>query len=209
MQLENNNILNEEELFNLLNEYNSENINALKKLVLHNLKFINYITKKYEFSGINNEELISIGTIGFIKAINTFNINKGYKLATYSSRCIENEILMNIRKNKKIENKISVETIISIDENGQKSAIKNLLTDDRYNIEEHVIRNYENKIINDVVNELPDRDQEIIKLYFGFYNDVCYTEEEISKIYNISQSRISKIIRNNLPKIKQKYLERV
>ena len=116
---------------------------------------------------------------------------------------------MNIRKNKKIENEISVETIISIDENGQKSAIKNLLTDDRYNIEEHVIRNYENKIINDVVNELPDRDQEIIKLYFGFYNDVCYTEEEISKIYNISQSRISRIIRNNLPKIKQKYLERV
>lgn len=205
MQLENNNILNEEELFNLLNEYNSGNKDSLKKLVLHNLKFIIDITKKYELCGINNEELISIGTIGFIKAINTFNINKGYKFITYISRCIENEILMNIRKNEQFEDKIVLYSCISKNEFNSEQ----LLIDDKYNTEEIVIKNYENKIIDDVVNELPDRDQEIIKLHFGFYNDVCYTEEEISKIYNISQSRISRIIRNNLPKIKQKYLERV
>ena len=203
--LEENNILNEKEILKLLNQYNKGNKIAMEKLVLHNLYFIVDIAKKYESVGINIEELINIGTIGFMKAINSFNVSKGFRLTTYISRCIENEILMYVIRNEKFEDKIVLYNSI----NDDVFNAEQLLIDDKYNTEELVIRNYENKIVDDVVNELPDRDQEIIKLYFGFYDEVCYTEEKISEIYNISQSRISRIINRNLPKIKQKYLERV
>ena len=205
MQLENNNILNNEDTLYLLNEYNKGNKKAMEKLILHNLRFIIYVVKKYESDYLSNDELISIGTIGFIKAINTFNTNRGVKLTTYVSKCIDDEILIYMKKIKKFKNEISIKDIIKINEYG----IECVLIDKTQNIEETVIKKLENDLINNIFNELSNRDCEIIKLYYGFYKGITYTQEEISMIYNISQSRVSRIIKKTLPKIKQKYLERV
>ena len=183
-------------LFKLVKEGSAE---AREKIILHNIRLVVYeINKKFMDFNYDKDDLFSIGIIGLIKAVDSYDMTKGYEFSTYAIRCIDNEILMVMRNSKKIINIISLENIVSRnndDEDGIK--IQDQLTDD-YNLEEENEKTEIYKIIREVVNNLQNEDKEIIMLYFGFYNDHPYTQKEIANKLNISQSYVSRIIKKGL-----------
>ena len=169
-------------------------------LIEHNLRLVVFLAKKYENTTYDIEDLVSIGSIGLIKGINTYKIDKNIKLATYASRCISNEILMFLRKLKKDQKADSIDKIITYDKEGKKVKIEDTISD-----ETDIAEDYEKiityKIIREIVEELPDQEKEIIKLYFGFYNNEIHTQKEIADMMSISQSNISKSITKIVKKI--------
>lgn len=167
---------------------------AEEKLIKHNLRLVAHISKKYKNSNIDNEDLISIGTIGLMKAIKTFDYSKGNSFSTYASRCIENEILMNFRSNKKNAQAVFLDDIISTDKDGNKLSLYEVLCDNNPSVDSQI----ENKILykkieNIVLTKLDSREKEIIIKRFGLLGEQPKTQFELANELNISRSYISRL----------------
>ena len=166
---------------------------ARQKLIEHNLRLVVYIAKKFENTGIYIEDLISIGTIGLIKAVNTFCSEKNIKLATYASRCIENEILMYIRKNSAHAGDISIDEPLNSDAEGNQLLLSDILGTDEDSISAEIQREEEKRMIYRAISMLTYREQEIIKLRFGLFGAKEMTQKEVADHLGISQSYISRL----------------
>ena len=187
----------EEKYISLCNEGDVE---ARNILIEHNLRLVVYVAKRYDTNINNLEDLISIGTIGLIKAINTFKIDKSIKLATYASRCIENEILMHLRKTSKSRQEISLDEPLKCDYDGNELLLSDILQDSDEGIEDEINLQEEIARLNEVIKELNPREKEILYLRYGLGGEEELTQKEAADKLNISQSYISrlekKIIKN-------------
>ena len=182
--------------------------NASSRLIEHNLRLVVYIAKRFENTGIGLEDLTSIGTIGLIKAINSYKADKNIKLATYASRCIENEILMYIRKcsNRRVE--ISIDEPLNTDWDGNELLLSDVLGTDEDEIYRELESNEDRKIIREAVAKLSPREQKIIKLRFGLDGYEEYTQKEVADMLGISQSYISRLEKKIIKKL-QKEMSKV
>ena len=176
---------------------------ARQKLIVHNLRLVVYIAKKFESTGIGVEDLISIGTIGLIKAVNTFCPEKNIKLATYASRCIENEILMCIRKTANSKNDISIEEPLNIDCDGNELLLSDVLGTDNDNINKDLERDAEKNLLLDAVNRLGEREKMIMQMRFGLSDGVERTQKEVADLIGISQSYISRLEKKIIKQLRQ------
>lgn len=180
---------------------------AKNKLIEHNLRLVVFLAKKYESTGYEMEDLISIGSIGLIKGIETYKIDKNIKLATYASRCISNEILMYIRKNKKRKKEVSLEDSLNYDNEGNELHLEDVLGTENDLVSDSYEREVERKCVGEEINKLKPREKQIMVLRYGLNNKESYTQKEVADILGISQSYISriekKVIKNirNLMKI--------
>ena len=181
---------------------------AKNLLVEHNLRLVVYIAKKFETTGVGLEDMISIGTIGLMKAINTFNSNKNIKLATYASKCIENEILMYLRKCTKIKNEISFDEPLNKDGDGNELLLSDILgtAEDltSQNIEDEVDR----KLLKISISKLNKREKNIMELRFGFITGKEKTQKEVADMLGISQSYISRLEKKIITKMKREILSK-
>ncbi len=166
---------------------------AKKRLIEHNLRLVVYIAKRFENTGIGIEDLVSIGTIGLTKAISTFRPDKNIKLATYASRCIENEILMYIRKNVNLRSELSIDEPLSVDWDGNELLLSDVLGNDEDNILYEIEQNEEKEIIRQAVATLAPREREIVELRFGLGGGDELTQKEVADRLGISQSYISRL----------------
>lgn len=189
----------EREIINRLKDSNE----AKTILIEHNLRLVVYLAKKFESTGINVEDLISIGTIGLIKAVNTFKSEKNIKLATYASKCIENEILMHLRRVGKTKTEISLDEPLNIDWDGNELLLSDILGTE----EDIVFRDMENEVdlclLNDSIQKLNKREYMIMKLRFGLNNTKSYTQKEVADMLGISQSYISRLEKKILNRLKK------
>lgn len=166
---------------------------AKNKLIEHNLRLVVFLAKKYENTGIDLEDLVSIGTIGLIKGVETYNLDKNIKLATYASRCIDNEILMYLRKNKKRRGEISFEDSLSYDAEGNELRLEDILGTDEDIVTRDLERETEKKLLYDEIDKLSKRDKEIMVMRYGLNNQKELTQKEVAQKLGISQSYISRI----------------
>ena len=195
----------EEELLERLENNDEE---AKKILVERNLRLVVYISKKFENTGIDIEDLISIGTIGLMKAINTFKVSKNIKLATYASRCIENEILMYLRRSNKIKGEISIDEPLKQDGDGNELLLSDILGTDNditsKNIEDEVDR----KLLRLSMQKLNKREKNIMELRFGFITGNEKTQKEVADMLGISQSYISRLEKKIIGKMKKEIMSK-
>ncbi len=173
---------------------------ARNKLIEHNLRLVAHVVRKYETSGEDMEDLISIGTIGLIKAIKTFKDDKGVRLATYASRCVENEVLMHLRSTKKIKQEVSVYDPIGYDKEGNEIALIDILTSDNEIIEIIEAKLQEEKI-RENMGILTKRERQVIEMRYGLFNGLKETQKEIAKKLGISRSYVSRIEKKALKKL--------
>lgn len=192
----------------LLDEAKNGNLSARDKLVEHNLRLVVYIAKKFETSGIELEDLISIGAIGLIKAVKTYSVDKNIKLATYASRCIENEILMQLRKNTRIKNEISLDEPLSSDGEGNELLLADIISIDEGCVSKNIETSAEKQILMNVISKLDSRERTIMFLRFGLAGNEEKTQKEVADMMGISQSYISRIEKKILSKLRKK-LEKV
>ena len=176
------------------------------KLIEHNLRLFAHIVKKYETKGISADDLISIGTIGLIKGIDSYSINKGVKLTTYAAKCAENEILMYFRSNKKYNNNISLEDIIGHDKDGGDITLMDVLKENSINIENTIEFKDNIRSLSKYLNVLNKRELEIIKMRYGLLNEEEKTQKEISKKLHISRSYVSRIEKRALIKMLREFI---
>ena len=175
---------------------------ARAKLIEHNLRLVVFLSKKYENTGIDLEDLVSIGTIGLIKGVNTYKLDKNIKLATYASRCIDNEILMFLRKNKHRRGEISFEDSLSYDSEGNELHLEDILGTAEDIVTRPLEEEVEKKILYQELVKLNDRDKEIMSLRYGLFNKKEKTQKEVAEILGISQSYISRIEKKVINKLK-------
>ena len=196
--------LEKEEEDKYFEEYLNGSIEARDKLIEHNLRLVVYVAKKYETNIVNLEDLISIGTIGLIKSISTFKQDKNIKLATYASRCIENEILMYLRKKSKMKAEISFDEPLNVDYDGNELLLSDIIaSEDSYIVDE--IENDEKKIeMFEAINELRDRERQILVLRFGLENGEEMTQKDVADYLGISQSYISRLEKRIIKKLRTK-----
>ena len=166
---------------------------AREILTVHNLRLVVYIAKKFESTGINVEDLISIGTIGLIKAVNTFRPQKNIKLATYASRCIENEILMHLRKNQSHKNEVSIDEPLNIDWDGNELLLSDILGTDSDTVNRNIESQVERNLLLETVAKLGERERMIMELRFGLGGKTEHTQKEVADIIGIYQSYISRL----------------
>ena len=191
----------EEEEYYLVMASDGDNF-ARDKLIEHNLRLVVFLAKKYENTGVDLEDLVSIGTIGLMKGVKTFSMDKNIKLATYASRCIDNEILMYLRKNKRVKTEISFDESLSVDADGNELHLEDVLGTDA-DIVTKPLEDVENKqLMLEEVNKLSKRDKEIITLRYGLDGKVEKTQKEVANILGISQSYISRIEKKVIKKLK-------
>lgn len=176
---------------------------AREELIVHNLRLVVYIAKKFENSGVNIEDLVSIGTIGLIKAVNTFRPDKNIKLATYSSRCIENEILMHLRKVNQQKNDISLDEPLNVDWDGNELLLSDVLGSDGLEINYNVEDEDEKRILMMCMQSLPQRERLIMNMRFGLAGEKEHTQKEVADILNISQSYISRLEKRIVLRLKK------
>lgn len=191
----------EEELIKQLS--NEDNLQARQTLVERNLRLVVYIAKKFENTGIGIEDLISIGTIGLMKGVNTFNSEKKIKLATYASRCIENEILMYLRRNNKIKTEVSIDEPLNKDSDGNELLLSDILGTDPdityRNLEDEV----DMKLLKEAIRKLNSREKNIMEMRFGFISGREKTQKEVADELGISQSYISRLEKKIIGKMRK------
>ena len=190
----------EEEYF--INMASDGDLFARDKLIEHNLRLVVFLAKKYENTKVDLEDLVSIGTIGLIKGINTFRGNKNIKLATYASRCIDNEILMYLRKNKKVRTEISFDESLSFDSEGNELKLEDILGTDPDLVTKGLEKDEEKELVISEINKLNDRDKEIIVLRYGLNGKKELTQKEVALLLGISQSYISRIEKKVIKRLK-------
>lgn len=179
------------------------NFEARQTLVEHNLRLVVYIAKKFENTGIEIEDLISIGTIGLMKAINTFNTSKNIKLATYASRCIENEILMYLRRSNKTKGEISIDEPLNQDGDGNELLLSDILGTDEDITSRAMEDEVDRVLLKSAILKLNNREKNIMDLRFGFNNGVEKTQKEVADMLGISQSYISRLEKKIMNKMKR------
>lgn len=178
---------------------------AKAALIEHNLRLVVYIAKKFDNTSVGVEDLISIGTIGLIKAINTFKADKNIKLATYASRCIENEILMYLRRNNKTKMEVSIDEPLNVDWDGNELLLSDILGTDEDVIYRDIETEVEKKLLNKAIEHLSGRERTIIELRFGINskNDNELTQKEVADLLGISQSYISRLEKKIMKRLKK------
>lgn len=172
-------------------------------LIVHNLRLVVYIAKKFESSGVNIEDLISIGTIGLIKAVNTFRPEKNIKLATYASRCIENEILMFLRKTGTHKADVSIDEPLNVDWDGNELLLSDVLGSAADEIHEGLEYDDEKRMLLNSIQMLPQRERTIMSLRFGLGGGRAYTQKEVAELLGISQSYISRLEKRILERLRK------
>lgn len=181
-----------------------ENMEARSKLIEHNLRLVVYIAKKFDNTGVGVEDLISIGTIGLIKGINTFNPTKNIKLATYASRCIENEILMYLRRNNKTRSEVSIDEPLNVDWEGNELLLSDILGTDADIIYKDIEDEVDRSLLKKALTKLTAREQKIINLRFGINGNGCEkTQKEVADMLGISQSYISRLEKKIISRLKK------
>ncbi len=175
---------------------------ARQTLIEHNLRLVVYIAKKFESSGVGIEDLISIGTIGLIKAVNTFCPSRHIKLATYSSRCIENEILMHLRKIAGQRGELSIDEPLNVDRDGNELLLSDVLGGDPDVVSQDLEQEAERSVLLSCVTKLSDREQQILRLRFGLYGAKEHTQKEVADLLGISQSYISRLEKKIIKRLK-------
>lgn len=195
--------LSKEEEQAIIDRLQQGDIKSRDKLVEHNLRLVVYIAKKFENSGVNIEDLISIGTIGLIKAVNTFKADKNIKLATYASRCIENEILMYLRKINQQKLDISLDEPLNVDWDGNELLLSDVLGSDGLEINDNVEQEDEKRILHTCMQDLSDRERLIMNMRFGLDGKKEHTQKEVADILGISQSYISRLEKRIILKLKR------
>ena len=174
-------------------------------LIEHNLRLVVYIAKKFDNTGVGVEDLISIGTIGLIKSINTFNPGKNIKLATYASRCIENEILMYLRRNSKTKMEVSIDEPLNVDWGGNELLLSDILGTEEDTIYRDLETEAERKLLVRAINQLSSREKLIVKMRFGLDNPdgIEKTQKEVADLLGISQSYISRLEKKIMQRLKR------
>ena len=195
--------LSKDDELKYLIEYQNGSVDAKNKLIEHNLRLVVYLSKKYENTKVDLEDLVSIGTIGLIKGISTYKIDKNIKLATYASRCIDNEILMYLRKNKKRNADVSLEESLSFDAEGNELHLEDILGTEPDIVTKEIEDDDLKKTLINEINKLPKRDKEIMKLRYGLFGEKEITQKELAEKLNISQSYISRIEKKVIKRIKE------
>ena len=175
---------------------------ARDKLIEHNLRLVVFLAKKYDNTGVDLEDLVSIGTIGLMKGINTFSMDKNIKLATYASRCIDNEILMFLRKNKKIKTEVSIDSSLSFDADGNELHLEDVLGTEPDIVTKPLEDELNKSLMIEEINKLSDRDRNIIIMRYGLFNNPEKTQKEVAEILGISQSYISRIEKKVIKRLK-------
>lgn len=178
-------------------------------LIKHNLRLVVYISKKFDNAGVGIEDLVSIGTIGLIKAVNTYKPEKNIKLATYASRCIENEILMYMRKNASHRGDLSIDEPLNTDWDGNELLLSDVLGTDENSVGENIERNEEERCVREAVSRLSPREREIIELRYGLDGRRELTQKEVADRLGISQSYISRLEKKIIGRLKKQIGEKV
>lgn len=174
---------------------------AKSKLIEHNLRLVVFLAKKYENTGVDLEDLVSIGTIGLIKGVSTYKPDKNIKLATYASRCIDNEILMFLRKNKKRRGEVSFEDSLSYDAEGNELRLEDILGTESDIVTKGLENETEKSLLYNEIKKLNERDQKIMILRYGLYNSTEMTQKDVADVLGISQSYISRIEKKVIRKL--------
>ncbi len=175
---------------------------ARAKLIEHNLRLVVFLAKKYENTGVDLEDLVSIGSVGLIKGVNTYKLDKNIKLATYASRCIDNEILMFLRKNKRRKGEISFEDNLSFDSEGNELHLEDVLGTDSDIVTKGLEEETNRKLLYEEIEKLSDRDKKIMILRYGLYNNEEMTQKDVAVLLGISQSYISRIEKKVIRRLK-------
>ena len=179
-----------------------------EKLIVHNLRLVVYIAKKFESSGVGIEDLVSIGTIGLIKAVNTFKTDKNIKLATYASRCIENEILMFLRKTSPLRNEVSIDEPLNVDWDGNELLLSDILGSEADVVNKDIELEDEKNLLIKTINSMNERERTIMSMRFGLGGEREYTQKEVADILGISQSYISRLEKRIIERLR-KEIEKV
>lgn len=195
--------LTQEEEKQLLARMMAGDAAARDELITHNLRLVVYLAKKYESSGVPQEDMISIGTIGLIKAVNTFTPERNIKLATYASRCIGNEILMYLRKSSNRRQDASIDEPLNTDSDGNELLLMDVLTSDQAQVGEELERNAERSALLAAVQALNPRERQIMELRFGLRDGVEHTQKEVADSIGISQSYISRLEKRIIKRLRQ------
>ncbi len=174
-----------------------------EKLIVHNLRLVVYIAKKFESSGVGIEDLVSIGTIGLIKAVNTFRPDKNIKLATYASRCIENEILMYLRKSSQLRNEISIDEPLNVDWDGNELLLSDILGSDADTVSRDIELEDEKSLLIKTINSMGERERTIMSMRFGLDGGKEHTQKEVADILGISQSYISRLEKRIIERLRR------
>ena len=193
--------LSKEEEERYVNMFLNGDMTARDKLIEHNLRLVVFLAKKYENTKIDLEDLVSIGTIGLIKGVNTYQNDKNIKLATYASRCIDNEILMYLRKTKKKRTEVSFEDSLSFDSEGNELHLEDVLGTDDNIVTKPIEDELDKKLMYKEVSKLGKRDKEIIELRYGLNGKKEMTQKEVANLLGISQSYISRIEKKVIKKL--------
>ena len=193
--------LSKEDELKYLIEYHKGSEEARNKLIEHNLRLVVFLAKKYENTGYDLEDLVSIGSIGLIKGISTYKIDKNIKLATYASRCIANEILMFLRKTKRRKNEISFEDALNYDSEGNELHLEDILGTDEDIVSKEFQDTEDEILVKKEIEKLKGRDKEIMIMRYGLNNTKEYTQKEVAEKLNISQSYISRIEKKVIKRI--------
>lgn len=175
-------------------------------LITHNLRLVVYIAKKFESKTTSTEDLVSIGTIGLMKAVKTFNPEKNIKLATYASRCIENEILMHLRKVNNMKVEMSFDEPLSVDWDGNELTLRDVLGTDPDDVYEKIEYTDEKRLLVDIVNALPEKEKNLMIMRFGLNGNTAHTQKQLADSLGISQSYISRLEKRILEKIRTELL---
>jgi RNA polymerase sporulation-specific sigma factor len=187
----------------ILTEISEKDYSNRELLITHNLRLVVYIARKFENTGINIEDLVSIGTIGLIKAVNTFCPGKKIKLATYASRCIENEILMYLRKTASRKNEMSIDEPLNVDWDGNELLLSDVLGSDSDSVNRNIEYQDEKRRILALVKQLGERERKIMTMRFGLFGSKEYTQKQVADMMGISQSYISRLEKRIVQKLKR------
>jgi len=186
-----------------LNLYLNGDINARQILIEHNLRLVAHVIKKYSSLGIDNDDLLSIGTIGLIKGISSYDLTRKTKLATYAARCIDNEILMYIRYSKKFANDVFMQTPVSTDKDGNEITVMETIPNEENSVCQIAETNIDLSLLSHAFKKLTSREKLILSLRYGLGNNEELTQREIAKLLNISRSYVSRIEKKALQKLKE------
>jgi len=200
--------LSKEEETETLARYHSGDESARQILIEKNLRLVVFIAKKFESSGVNIEDLISIGTMGLIKGVQTFKTDKNIKLATYAARCIENEILMYLRKTARMKTEVSFDEPLNVDWDGNELLLSDVLGTDDNVVSQEIEDNAERQIVFDSIKALKEREKEIMFMRFGLGGEEALTQKEVADKLEISQSYISRLEKKIIAKIKKDVAKR-
>lgn len=191
----------------LLTHLDDDVLEARQTLIEHNLRLVVYIAKKFDNTGVGVEDLISIGTIGLIKAINTFKSDKNIKLATYASRCIENEILMHLRRNSRIKTEVSIDEPLNVDWDGNEMLLSDILGTEEDLVYKDIEDEVDLNLLEQAMDILSDRERTIIELRYGIgHDDEEMTQKEVADLLGISQSYISRLEKKIIRRLRKEMI---